>query len=95
MGWTQACALIIPLELVFLLIYLLYVWNIICGLFATMVCMLLLCSMCALSNIMLVELFVLLCSICEIPVCGMAMEFGFTTFSSSEFHIDRVYYRVV
>jgi hypothetical protein len=88
MGWKQACALIIPLALVFLLIYLLYVWNIICGLFATMVCMLLLCSMCALWNIMLVELFVLLCSICEIPVYGVAMEFGFTTFSSLEFHFD-------
>jgi hypothetical protein len=86
MGWTQACAFIIPLALVFLLIYLLYVWNIICGLYAT--CMLL-CSICALWNIIhAIELFVLPCSICEIPVCGMAMEFGFTALSSSEFHID-------
>jgi hypothetical protein len=95
MGWTQAWAFIIPLALVFLLIYLLYVWNNICGLFATMVCMLL-CYMCALWNIMLVELFVLLCSFVRSQyVCGMAMEFCFMTFSSSEFHIDRVYYRVV
>jgi hypothetical protein len=45
---------------------------------------------------MLVELFVLLCSFVRSRyVCGMAMEFGFTAFSSSEFHIDRVYYRLV
>jgi hypothetical protein len=38
---------------------------------------------------MLVELFVLLCSFVRSwYVCGMAMEFGFTTLSSSEFHID-------
>jgi hypothetical protein len=41
---TQASAFIIHLALVFLLIYLLSVWNNICGLFATMVCMRL-CSM--------------------------------------------------
>jgi hypothetical protein len=53
------------------------------------VCYYVLCSMCALCNIMLVDLFVLLCSFVRSRyVCGMAMEFGFMTFSSSEFHID-------
>jgi hypothetical protein len=87
MGWSQACTFIILLALVFLLIFLLCVWNNICGSYATMF------YLCYVEQYLCyVELFVLLYSICEIPVCGMAMEFSFTALSFSEFHYDRVYY---
>jgi hypothetical protein len=65
----------------------LFVLCSICGLYATMF------YLCLVEHYTCyVELFLLPCSICEIPVCGMAMKFGFTALSSSEFHIDRAYY---